>query len=50
MLSAPAEFECLRELYKDDERVWPKYEWLAQEFAARIPEVERAYPYEDDAK
>ncbi|CAI8952874.1 MULTISPECIES: hypothetical protein [Pseudomonas] len=50
MLAAPAEVESLRELYKEDERVGPKYDWLAHEFAARIPEVERAYPYEDDAK
>lgn len=50
MLSAPAEVEKLRETYKDDKRVGPKYDWLAIEFAARIPEVEPAYPCEDDGR
>ncbi|WP_244746197.1 hypothetical protein [Paraburkholderia terricola] len=48
MLTAPIELEKLREIYKKDERVGPKYEWLANEFAARIPEVEPAYPCGDD--
>lgn len=48
MLGAPAEVEKLRENYKEDERVRVKYDWLASEFAARIPEVEPAYPCEDD--
>jgi len=50
MLAAPAEVESLRKIYKEDERVGPKYDWLASEFAARIPEVEPAYPCEDDER
>jgi len=50
MLAAPAEIEKLRELFKADKRVGPKYDWLAEEFAARIPEVNRAYPCEDDER
>lgn len=48
MLAAPAEVEKLMEDYKENERVRAKYDWLASEFAARIPEVELAYPCEDD--
>ncbi|WP_367239279.1 hypothetical protein AB1H94_08210 [Pseudomonas fulva] len=48
MLKAPAEIEKLREQFKDDDRVRPKYEWLAKEFEARIPEVDPPYPCEDD--
>jgi hypothetical protein len=44
MLAAPAEVEKLRENYKEDERVRAKCDWLASEFAARIPEVDPAYP------
>ena len=50
MLSAPVEIDKLRETYKKDERVGPKYEWLSNEFAARIPEVEPAYPCEGDER
>lgn len=50
MLEAPAVIEKLREQFKDDERVHPKYEWLAKEFEARIPEVDPPYPCEDDEK
>jgi hypothetical protein len=50
MLAAPAEIEKLRELFKADERVGPKYDWLAEEFAARIPEVNPAFPCEDDER
>lgn len=50
MLAAPAEIEKLREQFKGDVRVGPKYDWLADEFAARIPEVNPAYPCEDDEK
>lgn len=46
MLDAPAEIENLREQFKDDDRVRPKYEWLAKEFEARIPEVNPPYPCE----
>lgn len=48
MLEAPVEVERLREIYRNDVRVGPKYDWLANEFAARIPEVELAYPCEND--
>lgn len=48
MLAAPSEVERLRELHKDNDRVWPKYEWLAKEFAARIPEVVPAQPKGDE--
>jgi hypothetical protein len=48
MLAAPIEVGKLREANKADERIREKYEWLANEFAARIPEVDPAYPCEDD--
>jgi len=48
MLKAPAEIEKLIEQFKDDDRVRPKYEWLAKEFAARIPEVNPPYPCDGD--
>lgn len=48
MLNAPEEIEKLREQFKDDDRVRPKYEWLTKEFEARIPEVNPPYPCEDD--
>lgn len=48
MLKAPAEIKKLREQFKGDNRVRPKYEWLAKEFEARIPEVNPPYPCEED--
>lgn len=48
MLNAPAEIEKLREQFKDGERARLKYEWLAKEFEARIPEVNPPYPCEDE--
>ena len=48
MLKAPAEIKKLQEQFKDDDKVRPKYEWLAKEFAARIPEVSPPHPCEDD--
>lgn len=48
MLEAPIEVEELREAHKADERIREKYEWLARDLAARIPEVDPAYPCEDD--
>lgn len=50
MLEAPAEIDKLREQFKDDPKVLPKYVWLAEEFAARIPEANPPYPCEDDEK
>jgi len=48
MLKAPAEIKKLQEQFKDDDKVRPKYEWLAKEFEARIPEVNPPHPCEDD--
>jgi len=48
MLEARIEVERLREAHKADERIREKYEWLARDLAARIPEIDSAYPCEDD--
>lgn len=39
LMNAPAEFEKLRENFSENESIRKKYEWLAAEFTARIPEV-----------
>lgn len=48
MLNAPSEIERLREQFKDDDNVRPKYEWLAEEFRSRILEVNPPSLSEDD--
>lgn len=48
MLEAPAEIEKLQEQFKDDDKIRPKYEWLAKELRARILEVNRPHPCKGD--